>query len=109
MRRPGIEEWLRLIAEYEKSELTQKEFAAKHDVSLSTLQYHLYKRGKQHSNFDVNTGPRFLPVEVVASAAPKARPGGEAPIEVAVRTGAILRFEVGTDTRYLAELLAAIG
>lgn len=106
MRRPGPEEWRQLIAEFETSGLTQKEFAAEKDVSLSTMQYWLYKRAKLDSNFDVKARPQFLPVEVVASAAPLARPGT---IEVALRSGLTVRFAAGVDTRYLAELLAALG
>jgi hypothetical protein len=45
--------------------MSQKEFVAKHDVNLSTFQYWLYKRSKLNSKFDVNSSPRFLPVEVV--------------------------------------------
>ena len=96
---------MKLIAELEQSELTQKEFAAKHDVSLNTLQYWLYKRNKGGSNFDVNSRARFLPVEVVASPAPQAPEGT---VEVTVQGGAQLRFPIGTDVRYVAELLAAL-
>lgn len=108
MRRPGPEGWKQLLAEFEQSGLTQKEFAAQKDVSLSTMQYWMYKRAKLASKIDVNSPPRFLPVEVVSSPAPKARAGDEV-LEAALRSGVIVRFCVGTDTRYLAELLAAIG
>jgi len=106
MRRPGPEEWRRLLEELEASGLTQKEFAAQKDVSFASLQYWLYKRDKLASKIDVNSGPRFLPIEVVASPAPKARPGV---LEAALPGGVVLRFVVGTDTRYLAELFAALG
>jgi hypothetical protein len=49
---------------------------------------------------------RFLPVEGVASA-PKARPVEI--VEVALRSGVVVRFEVGADPRYLVELFTAIG
>jgi len=39
MQRPGAEEWKKLIAEYQPSGMSQKEFVAKHDVHLSTFQY----------------------------------------------------------------------
>ena len=96
---------MKLIAELEQSELTQKEFAAKHDVSLSTLQYWLYKRARSRSNFDVNSRQRFVPVEFVCLPPPKA---AEGTVEVTVGGGARLRFPVGTDVRYVAELLAAL-
>jgi hypothetical protein len=47
MRRPGPDEWQKLVAEYETSGLQQKDFCAKHDVSLNTLQYWLYRRPKK--------------------------------------------------------------
>ena len=38
-RRPSSEEWIALLAEFEQSGLQQKEFCAKHDLSLSAFQY----------------------------------------------------------------------
>ena len=76
MRRPGPDEWRRLVSEYEQSGLTQKEYCAQHDVSLSTFQYWRYKQGKLASKFDVNSRAAFVPVEVVASPAPTARVQG---------------------------------
>ena len=108
MRRPGHDEWLELLKEYETSELTQKEFVAKHDLSLSTFQWWLYRKSKQ-KKLDSNSSARFLPVEVVASPAPLARAGGRDRGEASLRSGRVVRFGVGTDTRYLAELLAALG
>jgi hypothetical protein len=72
-RRPGPSEWATLLAEYKQSGLTQKEFVAKHDLALSTLQFWLYKQSKLKFVFDSNSSPTFLPVQVVASPAPKAR------------------------------------
>lgn len=107
MRRPGPDEWQRLIEEYRQSGLQQKEFCAKHDLSLSTLQFWLYKRSKRSSGLASKSTPAFLPIEVVASPAPLARSGEV--VEAALRSGLVVRFVVGTDTRYLAELFAAIG
>jgi len=83
------------------------EFAAKHDVSLNTMQYRLHKRAKQGSNFDVNARARFLPIEVVASPALLA-PEGTGPVEIALASGAQLRVPVGTDVRYVVALLRAL-
>ena len=41
MRRPGPDEWKKLITDYEQSGLVQKEFCEKQDLSLSTFQYWL--------------------------------------------------------------------
>lgn len=83
---------------------------AKHGLSLSAFQYRLYKKAQRSSvrRSTVNGPPRaaFLPVEVVAAPAPRAREGH---LEVALPRGLLLRFPVGTDTGYLAHLLAELG
>lgn len=59
-------------------------------------------------------GSRLLPVRVVASAAKPRRTtsaalaGGNALLEVALPSGARLRFPAGTDPRYLPALAAAL-
>lgn len=109
MRRLGRDEWQKLIAEFEGSGLQQKEFVAKHDVSIATFQFHLYKSRRSSSIRNSESSQRFLPVEVVASPALKTRDGGETLVEANLRSGTVVRFVVGTDTRYLAELLSALG
>lgn len=108
MRRPGHDEWVKLISEYESCGLQQKEFAAKHDVSINTFRFWLYKLKKEKKSHH-DSSPRFLPVEVISVAAPKARQQGAALLEADLRSGLTVRFPVGTDTGYLAELLAALG
>lgn len=108
MRRPGSDEWKKLISEFESGRKSQKEFAAAYDVSIHTFQFWLYKLRKQKISHSESAG-RFLPVTVVGSSAPKARTGySESLVEVAY-SGLTLRFSVGTDTAYLAELIAALG
>ena len=46
MRYPTPAEWLILLEEFQGSELQQKEFAAKQDISLGTFRYWLYRRTK---------------------------------------------------------------
>ena len=105
MKYPKPQEWEQLVEEYRKSGLQQKEFVAKHDVSLNRVRYWLY-RGSKGLQIKSESSPKFLPVQVVASPALKARVQ-PAIIEAAVR-GIVLRFTAGTDPRYLAELLAAL-
>ncbi|MGO8969016.1 MAG: IS66 family insertion sequence element accessory protein TnpA [Myxococcaceae bacterium] len=105
-RRPGPAEWEMLLAEYKQSGLTQKEFVAKHDLALGTFQFWLYKQSKRKSALDSNSRAAFLPVQVVASPAPKARLGGA--VEVALEGGPTIRFTVGTDPRYVALLARAL-
>lgn len=100
-----------MVAEFEASGLQQKEFVAKHELSLGTFQYWLYKKSKRPSvRLSESEGkPRaaFLPLEVVASPAPQARAGHL--LELALPRGLLLRFPVGTDSGYLAHLLEALG
>ena len=108
MHRPGHDEWVKLIAEYEVSGLSQKEFVAKHDVSFSTFQYWLYRRNKKVRTVS-NSTPEFLPVEVVNSPAPKARrDGAEAAVEIELPSGVQVRLSSGTSASFVGELLAAI-
>jgi hypothetical protein len=110
MRRLGREQWKELVAEYEAGGFAQKEIAAKHDVSLATFQFHLYKTRKERRSIRSSESlPTFLPVTVVASPALKARGREATLLEAMFRSGVGLRFAVGTDTRYLAELFAALG
>ena len=104
VQRRGYSEWVKLIEDFEKSGSSLDDFAAKLGVKPSTLQFWFYKLRKQASR-----APRFLPVDVVASAAPKARQAMSEQMELALASGALLRFCVGTDVRYLAQVIAALG
>ena|SRR5258707_7764973 len=103
MQRLGREQWIELINEYKKSGLTQKEFAAQHEVSFNALQFWIYKLRREGEN-----SRRFLPVTVVASPAPKPRQPTSSWLEAMLLSGLRLRFEVGTDSRNLAQLFAAL-
>lgn len=98
----GRDEWIKLIAEYEASELSQPEFAAQHQVSVHALRFWLYKL-----RLEAKKSTRFLPVSVVSSTAPTARNAANEWMEATLRSGVVLRFSVGTDSRYLAQLFAA--
>jgi hypothetical protein len=102
MVRLGRDAWVRLIAEYEVSGQTQREFAAKQQVKLATLRSWLYalrREGKPQ---------RFVPVTVVARA-PEPRSSTPGMLELATRQGLVLRFPEGTDPQYLAALLVELG
>lgn len=117
--------WTRLVADFEASELTQREFATERGISFSNLRNWLYRlrkesrplvpesakvSGQAAERVKAKTGSRLLPVRVVASAAPKARQQGEANglLELALPSGARLRFPTGTDLKYLRALAAAL-
>jgi hypothetical protein len=74
------------VAEFRASGMQMKEFAVKHDLPLSTFHYWLYKKSKAPKSSPSRV-QRFLPVQVVASPAPKARDGV---VEAALRTGLVL-------------------
>jgi hypothetical protein len=108
MRRPGHDEWLKLVSEYETSGLQQKEFCAKHDVPLNTLQYWLYKRSKK-SGSQSGLATKFLPIEVVPSTALSAR--REQPtsgVMVELPSGVRVHLSSDVPARYVAELLAGL-
>jgi hypothetical protein len=107
MHEPTAEEWKQLIAKSEKSGMSQKEFAAQHDLALSKFQYRLYKRSKGKAKATVGEPPRFVPVEVEAPAHPMRDEGGW--LQAILLSGVVVRFAPGTDPRYLAELFAALG
>lgn len=92
--------------EFESRGLQQKEFVAKHGLSLGAFQYRLYWKAQRHSK---QSSPQtaFLPVEVAASTASPPREGFL--LELALPRGLFLRSPVDTDTGYLAHLLSALG
>ena len=120
--------WTKLVADYEASELTQREFASERGVSFSNLRNWIYRLRKESRPLvpepakvsgqvpergGAVEGSRLLPVRVVASA-PKARRAvaaavaGDALLELALPSGARHRFPAGTDLKYLQALAAAL-
>ncbi len=120
--------WTKLVADYEASELTQREFASERGISFSNLRNWIYRlrkesrplvpepakvSGQAPERGAAGGGSRLLPVRVVASA-PKARRAmdaavaGNALLELALPSGARLRFPTGTDPNYLRALAAAL-
>jgi hypothetical protein len=116
--------WTKVVAEFEQSGQTQREFAEQRQIELSRLRYWIYTL--RHASRPLVTGredlsvksperrapteaARMLPVRVVASTAPKARPGtgGALLLELELPSGMCLRFPSGTDLGYLRQLAAA--
>jgi hypothetical protein len=96
-------EWLRVAEEFEASGLTQREFAGRRGLRLSTLQSCVYRRRRQESA--VAPWPvRLLTVQV--SSAPAL---ATAPLEVVLGHGVRVQFSSGTDVDYVARLVAALG
>jgi hypothetical protein len=121
--------WTKLVADYEASDLTQREFATERGISFSNLRNWIYRlrkesrplvpepakvSGQAPDGGAAAEGSRLLPVRVVASAAKPRRPmyaataAGNALLELALPSGARLRFPIGTDPKYLRALAAAL-
>jgi transposase len=112
--------WTNLVADFETSGLSQRAYAAQKQISLSNLRYWMYKLRNQSrplATEQLESAPeqrhprrarRLLAVDVVASAAPKARPPEDGMLELALPSGLRLRFHPGVDLDYLRELAAAL-
>jgi len=119
--------WTKLVADFESSELTQREFASERGISFSNLRYWIYRlrkearplvaeapasSGQGPAGEAARKGSRLVPVQVVASAAkPRTRGlviGEVGRLELVLPSGACLRFPAGTDLSYLRALAAAL-
>ncbi|QSQ17160.1 IS66 family insertion sequence element accessory protein TnpA [Myxococcus landrumensis] len=112
-RHMGADAWRRLVLELEKSGQTHQEFAAAKAVSMSTLQFWLYKLTREARR--ASAPPVRLPVGIVDSAARSAQrggpPAGGAPglLEAELVSGFVVRFPAGTDVAYLRAVLVGLG
>jgi transposase len=120
--------WVKLVADFETSELTQREFASERGISFSNLRNWLYKLRKETRPLETEApevprqapkakaerkGSRLVPIEVVASAAkPRTRvlvaAAPESLLELALPSGTRVRFPAGTDLAYLRALAATL-
>ena len=118
------ERWAKLVADFEASDLTQREFASERGISFSNLRNWIYRlrkearplvevapasSGQGPRGAARQRGSRLVPVRVVASA-PKARlaEASSPLLELALPSGAVVRFPAGTDLSYLRALTAAL-
>ena len=96
-------EWLRVAEEFEASGLTQREFAGRRGLRLSTLQSWVYRRRRQASAV-AEPPVRLLPVQVSGMPASET-----SALEVLLVSGVRVRFSPGTDADYVARLVGALG
>lgn len=90
-------EWTKVVAKYRASGLTAEVFAARHDLNVSTLRWW---------SAEIGSASACVPAlrELVVE-----REVGSADRSFELTLGAIgLRFEVGTDPRYVAAVAAAL-
>jgi transposase len=128
MREDERARWTKLVADFESADLSQREFAQERGLPISNLRYWIYRLRKESRPLVTDAaersdqvpeqviageGSRLVPVHVVASA-PKARRRmadasvGDGLLELALPSGAWLRFPAGTDLAYLRALAAAL-
>ncbi|MFY1828661.1 IS66 family insertion sequence element accessory protein TnpA [Myxococcus fulvus] len=111
IRRPNPDEWKLVVEEFEASDLTQKEFADRHQVSLGGFQYWLYKKFRSTLVWRSETAGRpraaFLPVEVVAP--PRAASARRAHARGGAAARAAPGCPEGTQAESLAHLVAVLG
>ena len=122
------ERWTKLVADFETSAPRQRGVASERGTSFSNLRNWLYRLRKETrplvtkaaeeprqapGGAAAKKGSRLVPVRVVASAT-KSRTGtlvareAESLLELALPSGAHLRFPAGTDLAYLRALAAAL-
>jgi hypothetical protein len=123
--------WTKVVADFELSELSQRAYAEQKKIDLSNLRYWIYKlRNDSRPLATEKQDPpgvaeragqpvpprappvasRLVPVRVIASPAPKGAGAveGAGLLELALPSGARLRFPSGTDLGYLRQLVAAL-
>jgi hypothetical protein len=102
----GREFWVSTVAEFERSQLTQKSFAQRRGIALATLQWWLAKLRRERAS-----SVSLVPVRVIASTAPTARSemAADGAIEVELRSGVRLRLVAGTNLDYVAALAQRLG
>ncbi len=120
--------WTKLVADYESSDLTQREFAVERGISFSNLRNWIYRLRKEARPIvpegakeprQASPDPprdedsRLVPVRVVASAAKRrsavaGHRDGDGLLELVLSSGARVRFPAGTDLGYLRALAAAL-
>lgn len=120
--------WTTLVADFESSDLTQREFATERGISFSNLRNWIYRLRKESrplvaiepkepgqvpEQAEAKRASRLVPVRVVASAPKARRPeaaasAGDGLLELALPSGVRVRFPAGTDLAYLRALAAAL-
>ena len=113
------ERWTRIVATFEESGQSQREFAKEQELSLSNLRYWIYRLRMESRPLAAEQSERSVtgaehperltikPVTVVASV-PEARREGDGLLELDLPSGTRVRFPAGTDPSYLRTLAAAL-
>lgn len=103
--------WRSTVARWKKSGLTAREFAAREDLSQSTLRWwsSVLNRGTRaqrgSSATQEPTGTAIVPIEIEV---PRSSPVSRTRVQIAVGD-VVVSAEVGTDPEYLGALCTALG
>ena len=116
--------WTKLVADFESSDLTQREFATERGISYSNLRNWIYRLRKESrplvvteakepgqapEQVEAKRASRLVPVRVVASAAkPRLVEPSSPLLELALPSGVVVRFPPGTAPSYLRALSAEL-
>jgi transposase-like protein len=97
-RNPKLEgRWRDLIARWERSDLTVRDFCADHGVSEPS--FYAWRRELTARAAAEPAVPTFVPVRVAPAAI----------IEVVLTTGVVVRVPAGSDPAVVAQLVTALG
>jgi hypothetical protein len=101
-KRLSAQEGAELVAEFEASGLTQREYGTRNDVAVATLQYWLRK--SRNDGQSKGKPDHFRFVEVVGQGEPNEPMAG---MSMELADGLTLRFESLPDPSYLASVADA--
>ena len=101
MVRRRREFWIAAVIEFERSKLTDEEFALRRGCRLERLRWWICRLRRERKE-----SASMVPVRVIASTAPTARQSNEsaAKVEVELSSGVRLRFATSIDLDYVAAL-----
>jgi transposase-like protein len=99
MQKKTRSEWEAIVADYRSSDLTLLQAAAKHDIGHHSLAYWVCKLNRESRG---KTPTSFVPLVV------QEQQRGVQHFEAETRHGLRLKFEFGSDPRYVAQLLSAV-
>jgi hypothetical protein len=101
--RRSREEWAAIIAAFEQSGLTAAKFCASRGLKPETLKWWRWRQRSRATERARDV--RLVPVDLIDSTMAVAAPP---PVVIAV-AGVSVRVEIGTDTTYVAALVAELG
>jgi hypothetical protein len=101
MARRTREIWQNLIGQFERSGLTQEEFAAKWKIPVGTMQSWIYRFRREQQETDT----AILPVRVVSSRSPSASRGSDDSAAVEVM---LLRFAGSATSDFIADVVSRL-